>query len=104
MIEEYEKIENHIPDTPYMSNIIIKTPTSKSQQLELYNPTVAIMNQIRLQLERNQLDNADILKQTSGNTRQLKLRIFIRVEKSTEVAIRQFAAKNRQVKKVKMKK
>ncbi len=107
MMEVYEGIENDAHDACdalNAPNATAKTPTPEGQQLELWSPAGEITNQIDVESEENQLDNAGILKATSGNERRLKSRVLTMAEKSAESAMRQLAAQERQVEKEKMKK
>lgn len=90
-MEEYEGIKNRAPDiynTSHMSNVTVKTSTSEGQQPELWSPAKEITNQTGLELEEDQLDNARILRTTSGNAKRLKSRVLTKVEKSAKIAMR----------------
>ena len=105
-MEVYEGIENDAHDAcdaPNAPNATAKTPTLEGQQLELWSPAGEITNQIEVESEENQLDNAGILRATSGNARRLKSRVLTRAEKSAESVMRQLATQERQAEKEKMK-
>ncbi len=84
-------------------NATAKTPTPEGQQLELWSPAREITNQIEVESEENQLDNAGTLRANSGNARRFKSRVLTWAEKSAEATMRQFAAQERQAEKVMMK-
>lgn len=54
-------------EAPNAPNRTAKTPTSEGQQLELWRLAGEITNPIKVESEEKQLDNAGILKETSGN-------------------------------------
>lgn len=107
-MEEYEGIENDAPDacdTPYAPNATATTATPGGQELELWSPAGEITYQIGVESEGNQLDNAGVLRATSGNaTKRLKSQVLIKAEKSAEAAMRQFAAQEHQAEKEKTRK
>lgn len=84
-------------------NLTTNTSTHKGQKLELQSLANDILYEKGVKSERNQLENAGVLRASSGNTtNQLKLRILILAEKSMETALRQFAAQTCQAEKKKM--
>ena len=105
-MEEYEGIENRVPDAcdaPRASNAKARTSTPGGQELELWSPAGEITHQKEVESEGNQLENAGVLRATIGNaTKRLKSRVLTREEKSTEAAMRQFAAQERQIEKENM--
>lgn len=104
MMEEYEGIENDAPDARDALNATARTSTTGGQELELWSPAGEIMYQKGVESEGNQLDNAGVLRASSGNsTKRQKSRVLTRAEKSAEAAMRQFAAQERQAEKEKMK-
>ena len=104
MMEEYEGIENSAPDACDAPSASNATATPGGQELELWSPAGEITHQIGVESEENQVDNAGVLRATSGNvTKRLKSRVLTRAEKSAEAAMRQFAAQERQAEKAKMK-
>ena len=62
------------------------------------------MYQKEIKSERNQLDNTEVLRASSGNsTKRLKLRLLTRAKKFAEAAMKQFATQKRQVEKEQIK-
>lgn len=75
-IEKYKKIKNDA------FNAIARRSSTEEQKLELWGPTREIIYQKGIKTKGNQLDNARVLRLSSGNlTKRLKLRILTRVEK-----------------------
>lgn len=102
-MEEYERIENYTRDACDTPDPIATPTTHGGQGLELWSPADDISYQKGVESEGNQLENAGVLKVSSGNaTKRLKLRVLTRAEKSAEAAMRQFAAQERQAEKEKM--
>ena len=102
-MEEYEGIENDARDACDAPNPTARTSTHGGQELELWSPAEEISHQKEVESEGNQLDNAGVLRASSGNaTKRLKSRVLTRAEKSAEAAMRQFAAQERQAEKEKM--
>ena len=101
-MEEYEGIENHTHVACDASDPTA-TPAHAGQELELWSPADDILYQKAVESEGNQVENARVLRASSGNaTKRLKSCVLTRAEKSAETAMRQFAAQERQAEKEKM--
>lgn len=67
MMEEYERIENYTRDACDTPDPIATPTTHVGQELELWSPADDISYQKGVESEGNQLENAGVLKASSGN-------------------------------------